>query len=144
LARLPLADRATISNMSPEQGATCVMFPIDAITLEYLRFTRRPDRRLALVEPYAREQGLFHDASSEEATYTDTLELDLGDVEPSIAGPRRPQDRVPLRESEESFAAALEEIIGDRPADSTPNGTSLSRFADEGGHTAVGVAEQVP
>src|SRR5215213_8191899 len=72
LARLPLADRATISNMSPEQGATCVMFPIDEVTLDYLRFTGRAEHRVALVEAYAREQGLFHDAQSEEATYTDT------------------------------------------------------------------------
>ena len=96
LARLPLADRATISNMAPEQGATCVMFPIDAETLHYLRFTGRSEEQVALVEAYAREQGMFHEPGAEEAIYTDTLELDLGDVEPSLAGPRRPQDRVPL------------------------------------------------
>jgi aconitate hydratase len=144
LAGLPLADRATISNMSPEQGATCVMFPVDAVTLDYLRFTGRPERQVTLVEAYAREQGLFHDADSDEATYTDTLELDLGDVEPSLAGPRRPQDRVPLNEAKEGFARELEQLTGERPADVAPDGDSLARFADEGGHTAIGVAEQVP
>jgi aconitate hydratase len=144
LARLPVADRATISNMSPEQGATCVMFPVDAETLDYLRFTGRPEHQVALVEAYAREQGMFHDADSEESVYTDTLELDLGDVEPSIAGPRRPQDRVPLSEAKESFARELEQVIGERPPASTPDGDSIARFADEGGHTAVGVQEQVP
>jgi aconitate hydratase len=139
LAGLPLADRATISNMSPEQGATCVMFPIDAETLNYLRFTGRPEHQVALVEAYAREQGMFHDANSEESVYTDTLELDLGDVEPSLAGPRRPQDRVPLSDAKESFARELEQLTGERPADSPPDRDSLARFADEGGHTAVGV-----
>jgi aconitate hydratase len=144
LARLPLADRATISNMSPEQGATCVMFPIDAETLNYLRFTGRPEQQVALVEAYAREQGMFHDANSEESVYTDTLELDLGNVEPSLAGPRRPQDRVPLTEAKETFARELEQLTGERPPDHAPDGDSLARFADEGGHTAVGVQEQVP
>jgi aconitate hydratase len=144
LAGLPLADRATISNMSPEQGATCVMFPVDAVTLDYLRFTGRPEEQVALVEAYAREQGLFHDADSEEATYTDTLELDLGDVVPSLAGPRRPQDRVALSEAKEAFARELEELTGERPPERPPDGDSLARFADEGGHTAVGVQEQLP
>ena len=97
LAGLPLADRATIGNMSPEFGSTCAIFPIDAETLRYLRFTGRPAEQIELVEAYAREQGLWHDEHSEpEPVYSDTLELDLGDVEPSLAGPRRPQDRVPL------------------------------------------------
>jgi aconitate hydratase len=144
LAGLPLADRATISNMSPEQGATCVMFPIDEVTLDYLRLTGRSEQRIALVEAYAHEQGIFHDADSEEATYTDTLELDLGDVEPSIAGPRRPQDRVPLHDAKDAFARELQQIIGEARPDPAPDGESLSRFADEGGHTAVGVQEQVP
>jgi aconitate hydratase len=143
LAGLPLADRATISNMSPEQGATCVMFPIDAVTLDYLRFTGRPDSQVALVEAYAREQGLFHDVDSEESTYTDTLELDLGDVEPSLAGPRRPQDRVALSDAKDAFARELEQLTGERPSEVTPDGESLARFADEGGHTAVGVQEQL-
>jgi aconitate hydratase len=141
LERLPLADRATISNMSPEQGATCVMFPIDEETLRYLRFTGRPDEQVALVEAYAKEQGLFHSADSEECVYTDTLELDLGDVEPSIAGPRRPQDRVSLDSAKEAFQKELSETLsGSGPK---PNGESLARFAGEGGHTAVGVQEQV-
>ena len=119
------------------------MFPIDAITLDYLRFTGRPDHQVALVEAYAREQGLFHEADSEEAVYTDTLELDLGDVEPSLAGPRRPQDRVPLRDAQDSFARELEQLTGRRPQDSAVD-QDIIRFAGEGGHVAVGVQEQVP
>jgi aconitate hydratase A / 2-methylisocitrate dehydratase len=143
LAGLPLADRATISNMAPEQGATSVMFPIDDETLDYLRFTGRPPDRVALVEAYAREQGLFHTADSEEAVYTDTLALDLGDVEPSLAGPRRPQDRVPLGTAKEAFRRELEEVL-DGATSKPPNSESIARFAGEGGHTAVGVQEQVP
>ena len=96
LANLPLADRATIGNMSPEFGSTCAIFPVDAETLRYLEFTGRPAERIALVEAYTKEQGLFHDESSDDATYSDTLELDLSTVEPSLAGPKRPQDRVAL------------------------------------------------
>jgi aconitate hydratase len=109
LAGLPIADRATIGNMSPEFGSTVAIFPIDAETLRYLRFTGRPAEQIALVEAYAREQGLWHEAGDSDDTviYSDTLELDLSDVEPSLAGPRRPQDRVPLRESRERFHEAL-------------------------------------
>jgi aconitate hydratase len=107
LAGLPLADRATIGNMSPEFGSTAAVFPIDAETLRYLRFTGRPEDRVELVEAYAREQGLWHDESSPDARYSDTLELDLREVEPSLAGPRRPQDRVPLRAARERFHEAL-------------------------------------
>jgi aconitate hydratase len=114
LPKLALADRATIGNMSPEMGATCAIFPIDRETLRYLEFTGRPAERIALVEAYAREQGLFHDEDTEESTYSDTLELDLGDVEPSLAGPKRPQDRVPLADAAESFRAALEEMEAGR------------------------------
>ena len=96
LARLPLADRATISNMAPEQGATCVMFPIDAETLHYLRFTGRTEEQVALVEAYAREQGMFHEPGAEEASTPTRCRSTSADVEPSLAGPRRPQDRVPL------------------------------------------------
>src|SRR5205823_5056074 len=103
LARLPLADRATIGNMSPEFGSTCAIFPIDAETLRYLEFSGRPRERIELVEAYARAQGLFHDSDSEEATYSEVLDLDLGDVVPSLAGPKRPQDRVPLTESKPAF-----------------------------------------
>ena len=112
LANLPLADRATIGNMSPEMGATCAIFPVDAETLRYLEFSGRSGERLELVEAYCKEQGLFHDESSEEATYSDSLELDLGDVEPSLAGPKRPQDRVALSDAAQDFCAELEEHTG--------------------------------
>ena len=107
LAELPLADRATIANMAPEYGATCGIFPIDKQTLEYLRFTGRDDATCALVEAYARAQGVFHDANAEDAVYTDILELDMGTVQPSLAGPARPQDRVLLEDVNTSFANAL-------------------------------------
>ena len=103
LASLPLADRATIANMAPEYGATCGIFPVDAETLRYLEFTGRPKELVDLVEAYTKEQGLFHDENSEEATYSDTLELDLSTVEPSLAGPKRPQDRVRLSEAHTAF-----------------------------------------
>src|SRR5829696_258890 len=99
LAGLPLADRATIGNMAPEMGATCAIFPVDAETLRYLEFSGRPRERVELVEAYCREQGLFHDEDAEDVTYSDTLALDLSSVEPSLAGPRRPQDRVALRDA---------------------------------------------
>ncbi len=108
LADLPLADRATIANMAPEYGATCGIFPIDAETIRYLKFTGRTDQQLALVEAYAKEQGLFHDASTPEAIYTDTVSLDLSTVEPSLAGPARPQDRVTLSGVKQSFTTALD------------------------------------
>ncbi len=94
LPNLPLADRATIGNMSPEYGATCGIFPVDDETLRYLEFTGRPKEQVELVEAYMREQGMFHEAGDDEIDYSDTLELDLGDVVPALAGPRRPQDRV--------------------------------------------------
>ncbi len=108
---LPLADRATIGNMSPEFGSTCAMFPIDRETLRYLEFSGRTPERIAIVEAYAREQGLWHDEDSEAPTYSETLELDLGDVVPSLAGPKRPQDRVSLTESKASFRLSLEELV---------------------------------
>ena len=111
ISQLPLADRATIGNMSPEYGATCAIFPVDAVTLEYLRFTGRPEERVALVEAYMKEQGLFHTADGPEPEFTDTLELDLSTVEPSIAGPRRPQDRIPLSRAKESFEEALPSLL---------------------------------
>jgi aconitate hydratase A / 2-methylisocitrate dehydratase len=113
LAGLPLADRATIGNMSPEFGSTCAIFPIDAETLRYLEFTGRPSEQIALVEAYAKEQGLWHDENSEEPTFSDHIELDLGDVVPSIAGPKRPQDRVSLTESKAQFRMALEGLLPD-------------------------------
>jgi len=108
LAGLPLADRATIGNMSPEFGSTCAIFPIDAETLRYLEFTGRPPTQIALVEAYAKEQGLWHDETSEEATFSDHIGLDLSEVVPSIAGPKRPQDRVSLTESKAEFRMALD------------------------------------
>jgi aconitate hydratase len=113
LSRLPLADRATIGNMSPEMGATCAIFPVDHETLRYLEFSGRSAERVELVEAYCREQGLFHDEGSEEASYSDTLELDLGDVEPSLAGPKRPQDRVPLSGAAGDFIQELKDYVGD-------------------------------
>jgi aconitate hydratase A / 2-methylisocitrate dehydratase len=113
LANLPLADRATIGNMSPEFGSTCAIFPIDAETLRYLEFSGRPKELIELVEAYAREQGMWHDEDSEEPTYSDELELDLSDVVPSVAGPKRPQDRVPLTESKHAFREALEGMLPD-------------------------------
>ncbi len=113
LAGLPLADRATIGNMSPEFGSTCAIFPIDAETLRYLEFTGRPDEQIALVEAYAKEQGLWHDENSETPTFSDEIELDLADVVPSIAGPKRPQDRVSLTESKAEFRMALEGLLPD-------------------------------
>jgi aconitate hydratase len=113
IPNLPLADRATIGNMSPEFGSTCAIFPIDAETLRYLEFSGRPKERIELVEAYAREQGMWHDADSEEPTYSETLELDLGDVVPSVAGPKRPQDRVSLTEAKASFRMALDDVLPD-------------------------------
>jgi len=107
IATLPLADRATIGNMTPEYGATVSIFPVDAETLRYLEFTGRSKDRIALVEAYMKEQGLFHTPDSPEAEYSDRVELDLSTVEPSLAGPRRPQDRVALRELPRRFREVL-------------------------------------
>jgi aconitate hydratase len=113
LLRLPLADRATIGNMSPEYGATCAIFPVDDETLRYLRFTNRRSEDVERIEAYMREQGMFRDAANpEDPTFSDTLELDLGDVEPSLAGPKRPQDRVPLHDAPRNFAMAYAEDTG--------------------------------
>jgi aconitate hydratase len=113
LSGLPLADRATIGNMAPEYGATCGIFPVDAETLRYLEFSGRPRERVELVEAYCREQGLFHDEDAEDAVYSDTLELDLGDVVPSLAGPKRPQDRVALADAAQDFRVALSDLVDD-------------------------------
>ena len=111
LRELPLADRATIGNMSPEYGATCGIFPIDNETLNYLRLTGRSEEQIALVEAYSREQGLFHDEHTPEAEYSESLALDLETVEPSLAGPKRPQDRVPLSWAKQSFEQALPSLV---------------------------------
>jgi aconitate hydratase len=132
IAELPLADRATIANMAPEYGATCGIFPVDKETLKYLRLTGRTDEHIALVEAYFREQGLFHTADSPEAEYSSTLSLDLATVQPSVAGPKRPQDRVLLSEAAASFQKQLPQLLG-------PNGNQdavrqLVRWEAEGGH----------
>ena len=111
VSKLSIADRATIGNMSPEYGSTCAIFPVDQQTIDYLRFTGRSPERVALVEAYMKEQGLFHTASSREPDYSDVIELDLSRIEPSIAGPRRPHDRVPLAEAGRSFRAALPSLL---------------------------------
>src|SRR6195952_1907996 len=111
LARLPLADRATIGNMSPEFGSTCAIFPIDGETLRYLEFSGPPAELIDLFETYAKEQGLWHDEHSEEPTFSDEVELDLATVVPSIAGPKRPQDRVSLTEAQEGFHEALKGYV---------------------------------
>ncbi|HLL92688.1 MAG TPA: aconitate hydratase, partial [Solirubrobacteraceae bacterium] len=116
LAALPIADRATIGNMSPEFGSTCAIFPIDAETISYLTLTGRSPEQIALVEDYARAQGLWHDEHSEQPTFSDTIELDLGSVEPSLAGPKRPQDRVALSHARESFREALGGYVTDYDA----------------------------
>ena len=110
LAHLTIADRVTLGNMCPEYGATVAIFPIDDMTLEYLKLTGREAQQVALVEAYAKAQGMFRDADSADAVYSETLELDLSTVEPSLAGPRRPQDRVSLSKAKPSFAGALEDL----------------------------------
>jgi aconitate hydratase len=142
IAGLPLADRATISNMAPEYGATCGIFPVDAETLRYLRLTGRSDEQIALVEAYYRQQGLFHTESSPEAEYTQTLELDLATVEPSVAGPKRPQDRVLLKDAAASFTQQLPALLsptakplGTRTAAAWERSTTVSDTA---------VAEKAP
>jgi aconitate hydratase len=115
---VPVANRATIGNMSPEYGSTCAIFPIDDETLHYLRFTGRPDDQVALVEAYAKTNALWHDPDAEPA-YSETLELDLASIEPSLAGPKRPQDRVPLASAKTAFRAALADFTdGDSVRDS--------------------------
>ncbi|WP_301360467.1 aconitate hydratase AcnA [Stutzerimonas nitrititolerans] len=108
LDHLPLADRATIGNMAPEYGATCGFFPVDQITLDYLRLTGRDEERIALVEAYSKAQGMWRDTSSPDPLFTATLELDLSEVQPSLAGPKRPQDRVSLGDIGASFDLLLE------------------------------------
>ncbi|HEX4498275.1 MAG TPA: aconitate hydratase AcnA [Thermoanaerobaculia bacterium] len=139
LANLPLADRATIGNMAPEYGATCGIFPVDQVALDYLTFTGRAPEAVAIVEAYMKEQGLFHTADSPAAVYTDVLELDLGTVEPSLAGPRRPQDRVRLSDVKPSFLKELETMTAAGKAKAKP----ASGLQTVGG-TAVGLAVAEP
>ncbi len=151
LASLPLADRATIANMAPEYGATCGIFPVDAETIRYLELSGRPAPLIQLVEAYFKEQGLFHAPGAPEAEYSDTLELDLSTVEPSLAGPKRPQDRVSLHEAKASFEKALkvmqEAHAGKTATKAAPAAVptdikSEHRLEGEGGGgTAVGVED---
>ncbi len=149
LQELALADRATIGNMSPEYGATCGIFPVDKESLNYLRLTGRSAEQIALVEGYCREQGMFHDEKTPEAEYSELLSLDLATVESSLAGPKRPQDRVPLSQAGESFRIALPSLMKPKSAAQTTapaTGASASvlkqvdRWEQEGGSpTAIGV-----
>ncbi|HEX4952263.1 MAG TPA: aconitate hydratase AcnA [Thermoanaerobaculia bacterium] len=138
LASLPLADRATIANMAPEYGATCGIFPIDAVSLDYLRFSNRGAAAVALVEAYAKEQGLFHSADTPEAEYSDVLHLDLGTVQPSLAGPRRPQDRVRLSDVKDSFARELPNLVSAAKPKAAP--ANLGRWESEGGTAVLDLA----
>jgi len=134
LQHLPLADRATIANMAPEYGATCGIFPVDAEALNYLRLSGRDEGAIALVEAYAKAQGLWHDANTPHAQFSSTLELNLADVKPSLAGPKRPQDRVLLGDVGKSYAESLKTLAANRK----PKNGAEARFANEGGDTAVG------
>jgi aconitate hydratase len=136
ISDLPLADRATIANMAPEYGATCGIFPVDAETLKYLRLTGRSDEHIALAEAYCREQGLFHTPDAQEAEYTATLSLDLATVEPSVAGPKRPQDRVLLSQTPASFAQQLPSLQG--PNANKAAVRQMVRWEGEGGHASAG------
>ncbi len=141
LASLPLADRATIGNMAPEYGATCGIFPVDAETLKYLRFTGRPETLVRLVEAYTKEQGMFHTPETPEAMYSDTLQLDMATVEPSLAGPRRPQDRVALGKVKESFAAELPRLrLSAKPQAAETVQVTLGKESCELHHGSVVIA----
>ena len=134
LAGLPLADRATLGNMSPEFGSTCAIFPIDGETTHYLRLSGRSEQQVALVEAYARAQGMWREDGEEPALYSDVLELDLGTIEPSIAGPRRPQDRIPLKAAKATYLqhlAPMREARASKPA-------AEAAFEGEGGDVAIG------
>jgi aconitate hydratase len=131
LAHLTLADRATIGNMCPEYGATIAIFPIDAMTIDYLKLSGREGNRIDLVETYARAQGLYRDASSPDPVYTETIDVDLTAIEPSLAGPKRPQDRVPLKSAKQSFASALP-------------GMMVVRSKTSGGSSGAGTAVAAP
>jgi aconitate hydratase len=146
LKDLPLADRATIANMAPEYGATCGLFPVDASTLEYLRLSGRPKERVALVEAYMKEQGLFHTEKTPDASYSQLLELDLATIDPCLAGPKRPQDRVRLQDVKSGFEDALESLHDKRAAPSAPQPTAqaLARMDGEGGAAAAVAALREP
>ena len=150
LGDLPLADRATIANMSPEYGATCGIFPVDKESLKYLKLTGRSAEQIALVEAYCREQGLFHDEKTPEAEYSELLSLDLATVEPSLAGPKRPQDRVILSQAADSFQKALPSLLKPKSAVASASATSTqtakagnsATWEQEGGSpAAIGVED---
>ena len=141
LENMTLADRATISNMAPEYGATCGIFPVDNETLHYLRLSGRSEELVSLVEAYYKEQGLFFAANSPEAEYSDVVELDLDYVEPSIAGPKRPQDRVPLSKAAKSFEEALPSLL--KPGQHVAP-RQEGRWESEGGHPAGIDSQQGP
>ncbi len=132
LSHLTIADRATIGNMSPEYGSTIAIFPIDDMTLDYLRLTGRSDAQVALVEAYAKAQGLFRTDATVDPVYTNAIELDVATVEPSLAGPRRPQDRVPLKDAKASFGSSRDEMLAE------------PRKKGAGGGAAAAVAVQAP
>ncbi|HXQ76115.1 MAG TPA: aconitate hydratase AcnA [Acidimicrobiales bacterium] len=142
LAHLPLESRATIGNMAPEYGATSVIFPVDDVTLDYLRFTGRDDDHVALVEAYTKEQGLFHRPGDDAPVFTENVELDLGTVEPSLAGPSRPQDRVSLSKTKAGFVTAVDgarrkagETVGRRSAAAALEGGTTEEISD--GHVVI-------
>ncbi|WP_018140086.1 aconitate hydratase AcnA [Thioalkalivibrio sp. ALJ7] len=141
LADLPLADRATIANMAPEYGATCGIFPIDDETLTYLRLTGREAGHIEFIEAYAKAQGMWRDDNAPVARYSDLLELDLSTVEPSLAGPKRPQDRIPLSQAGTTISRHLDTMLKERES-GADEPAEAERFAAEGGHTAVGVEHQ--
>jgi aconitate hydratase len=143
LAHVSLADRATIANMAPEYGATCGIFPVDAETLRYMRFSARNEDQVKLVEAYCKEQGLFHDPGAPEAKYTDVLTLDLATVVPSLAGPARPQDRVKLTESKASFESSLDKMLAKAPKPSPRDAKATATIDGKDyplGHGAVVIA----
>ena len=156
LSSLALADRATLGNMSPETGATCGFFPVDEVTLQYLRLTGRSAERIALVEAYCKENLLWHDVG-DHPTYSQVVDLDLGDVEPSLAGPRRPQDRVPLAHAREAFVDALDtfgvpygngtydkEVADSFPASDPPTGDGTTDVDVQPSHLATVDKKRVP
>ncbi|HWA82165.1 MAG TPA: aconitate hydratase AcnA, partial [Fimbriimonadaceae bacterium] len=146
VSTLPLADRATIGNMAPEYGATCGIFPVDEETLNYMRLTGRPDSLIELTEKYFKEQGMFHTPDSPEAEYSDTLELDLATVEPSIAGPKRPQDRLRLGEAKKNFHDGFDAAIKAASRQSKPaagGGVALLEAPTEAEREANEAAGQV-
>lgn len=136
LDNLPLADRATIANMAPEYGATCGIFPIDKETLTYLKLTGRSSEQIALVEDYARAQGMWREPGAAEFDFTATLHLDMSTVEPSLAGPKRPQDRIPLKNAKSVITHHLHEMQSQREGSPAEN-SDVSAFEDEGGGTSI-------